>query len=67
MSDSAQTITAPSWLELESVKPLKPDVEKITSLSSDTLKRHYPDRVVKLSPRREGMKLRDALAIASGK
>ena len=54
-----------SWLELESVKPL-PEVEKITSLSTDTLKRHHPDKIVKLSPRREGMKLRHALAIANG-
>jgi hypothetical protein len=62
---STEKTERPSWLELESVKPL-PEVEKITSLSSDTLKRHHPDKIVKLSPRREGMKLRHALAIANG-
>jgi hypothetical protein len=56
----------PSWLELESVKPL--DVaEKVTDLSRDTIKRRYPEFVVKLSPRREGMKLKHILQIAGGK
>jgi SOS-response transcriptional repressor LexA len=71
---------SPSWLELESVYPLtsktakgkpiddgKPTVETITSLSPDTIKRKYPEYVVKLSDRREGMKLRNALKIAAGK
>jgi hypothetical protein len=56
----------PTWLELESVRPM-PEVERITSLSSDTLKRRHGDKVKKLSLRREGMKLKDALAIANGK
>ena len=55
----------PTWLELESVRPL-PEVEKITSLSSDSLSRHHRDKIVNLSPQRRGMKLRDALAIANG-
>jgi hypothetical protein len=56
----------PSWLELESIRPLKPDVEQITSLSEDSIKRKYPELIVKLSPRRVGMKLRNALLIAAG-
>ena len=55
----------PTWLELERVLPLL-EVEKITSLSSDSLSRHHKDKIVNLSPRRVGMKLRDALAIANG-
>jgi len=55
----------PSWLELESVKKM-PVVEEITSLSADNLRRNYPDYVVKLSPKRDGMKLKRALAIANG-
>lgn len=55
----------PSWLELESVKKM-PVVEEITSLSADNLRRNYPDYVVKLSPKRDGMKLKHALAIANG-
>jgi hypothetical protein len=55
----------PSWLELESVKRMT-IVERITSLSGDNLRRNYPQYVVKLSPRRDGMKLKHALAIANG-
>jgi hypothetical protein len=55
----------PTWLELERVVPL-PEVERITSLSHDSLKRHHKDKIVNLSPRRVGMKLRHALAIAAG-
>jgi hypothetical protein len=55
----------PTWIELESVLRLAV-VAKITSLSEDNIRRNYSDFVVKLSPRRDGMKLRDALAIANG-
>src|SRR5215831_3736575 len=55
----------PSWIELESVKKMSV-VEEITSLSGDNLRRNYPDLIVKLSPRRDGMKLKHALAIANG-
>jgi len=55
----------PTWLEMESVKP--PAVaSEITSLGSDALRRNYSDMVIKLSPNRDGMRLRDILAIASG-
>jgi hypothetical protein len=61
----------PSWLDLESILPLRSagaerDVERITSLSEDTIKRRYPKWVVKLSARRRGMKLRHALQISEG-
>jgi hypothetical protein len=55
----------PSWIELESVRMLD-EAEQITTLSRETLKRRYPHLVVKLSPRREGMKLKHILAIAGG-
>jgi hypothetical protein len=57
---------APTWLELESVRPLRPDVEEITALSVDTIKRRYPHLIVQLSERRLGMQLKNALAIATG-
>jgi hypothetical protein len=62
---AAFTEHAPTWLELESVKPLA-EAGEITSLSPDALRRNYADRVIKLSPNRDGMKLRDILAIADG-
>ena len=41
-------------------------VEKFTGLSRDSLQRHHRDKIVHLSPRRVGMTLRSALAIAKG-
>ena len=55
----------PSWIELESVQRMAV-VEEITSLSADTIRRKYAEYIVKLSPRRDGMKLKHALAIANG-
>jgi hypothetical protein len=62
---STEKADGPTWLDLERVLPL-PEVEKITSLSSDSLTRHHRDKIIELSPRRIGMKLKHALAIASG-
>jgi predicted DNA-binding transcriptional regulator AlpA len=56
----------PTWLELERILTLG-EVEQITGISRDTLERHHSDRIVRLSPRRRGMKLRHALAITSGR
>ena len=55
----------PTWLELESVLRMSV-AERVTSLSADSIRRLYPDLVVRLSKRRHGLKLRDALAIANG-
>ena len=55
----------PTWLERESVRPLK-EIKELTSLSPDTLKRRYAEYVVELSPGRLGMKLKHGLAIANG-
>jgi hypothetical protein len=62
---STEKSDRPTWLELERVLPM-PEVEKITSLSVDSLNRHHKKKIVELSPRRRGMKLKDALAIARG-
>lgn len=65
MNTAERRTNLPSWLELESVRDLT-EIEKITSLSRETIQRRYPQLVVKLSPRRRGMKLKHALAITSG-
>ena len=62
-------IHPPSWLELESVLPLEAEpgvtsVETVTTLSADTPRREYPEFIIQLSPRRQGMKLKHALRIA---
>jgi hypothetical protein len=43
-----------------------PSAEEITGLSEDTLKRRFRHLVRKLSDRRAGMQLGDALKIANG-
>jgi hypothetical protein len=62
---SPEETKRPTWLELERILPI-PKVEEITSLSHDSLERHHKDKIVNLSPRRRGMKLRDVLAIVNG-
>jgi hypothetical protein len=41
-----------------------PEAEKLAGADWDTLKRNYPDKVVKISPRREGMRVGHALRLA---
>ena len=62
-----QSDRAPSWskYELETVKTLR-QVENLTSLDRDTLVRVYPEYLVKLSPKRWGMKFRNVLKIING-
>jgi hypothetical protein len=49
-------------LELERVcEP--PEAERLSTLSWDTIERHYADKVIHLSPRRRGMKLRDVISL----
>jgi hypothetical protein len=51
-----------SPLELRKIIPLK-RASELTSLSKASLKRHHADKIRRLSPRRQGMSLGDALAI----
>jgi hypothetical protein len=53
-------------LELNRIAPPK-ECEKLSSASWDTLKRAHPDKVVQISPRREGMRVGDALMFGSEK
>ena len=55
----------PRWLELERVLTIA-EAEELTGLSRDSLTRHHREKIGELSPRRIGMKLKDALAIARG-
>jgi hypothetical protein len=61
----ADSTEQPDWLALERVIPLL-EVTEITSLSRDSLQRHHKDKIVDLSPRRRGMKMRHVLAITNG-
>jgi hypothetical protein len=69
---AASAVTGPPWwargppgeMRLEAIISL-PEVAAFTGLSVDTIKRHYAHMVRRLSPRRVGMKVRDALAIGA--
>jgi hypothetical protein len=51
-----------SWLELNRMASLQ-EASRLSGLSRDSLRRHHADRIVKLSPRRSGMRVIDALMI----
>ena len=52
----------PEELALKRIVPLKQAAE-VSSLSEDTLKRRFPDKIIKLTQRRLGMRLADALLL----
>lgn len=49
-------------IELQRVIPLKQAAE-VGGVSADTIRRNYPNLIIKLSPRRVGVRLCDALRI----
>jgi hypothetical protein len=49
-------------LALERIAPLE-EAARLRGVSEDTLKRTDRDRIIKLSPRRLGMRVRDALLL----
>ena len=62
MSAPTNDFKFPPGLELDRIVTLQ-EAEKISSLSVDSWKRHHPDKLVELSPRRLGVRLRDALML----
>jgi hypothetical protein len=52
----------PTWLELERIVPLK-DGAELQSTSVDSIKRNQADKVIRLGPRRLGIRVRDALKL----
>jgi hypothetical protein len=59
---SADDFKLPTKYELDQIISLQ-EAERISSLSEDSWKRNYPDKIVELSPRRKGVRLRDALML----
>jgi hypothetical protein len=73
MKNAAEVSEQPlTWLQLETIIPLETTqpgittVKTLTTLSPDTIEREYSDYIIKLSARRRGMKMRNALKIAAG-
>ncbi|MBR0742105.1 hypothetical protein JQ581_34730 [Bradyrhizobium liaoningense] len=62
MSASENDFDLPPELKLDRIISLQ-EAEKISTLSVDSWKRHHSDKLVELSPRRLGVRLRDALML----
>lgn len=56
----------PDWLALKR-KVSVAEAARINNISVDTFKRRYRHLIVKVSPRRDAVELRDALAIGQSK
>jgi hypothetical protein len=51
-----------SAIELMRIAPM-PEAAKLAGVSEKTLLRNFRDRIVKISPRRQGMRVKDALML----
>jgi hypothetical protein len=56
----------PPGLELDRIISLQ-EAEQVSSLSVDSWKRHHADKLVELSPRRLGVRLRHALMLGNAR
>jgi hypothetical protein len=48
--------------ELDRIIPIQ-EAYRLSGLSPDSWRRNHPDKIIKLSPRRIGIRLRDALML----
>ena len=65
-SDAAADEPTFDWVELQRIVDLK-KASSLSGLSVDSIKRHHSDKIIELSPRRRGMRVRDALMIEKHK
>lgn len=49
--------------ELDRIVSLQ-QAARLMGISADTIRRRHPDKILRPSPRRQGMRLRDALMLA---
>ena len=64
MTTTHPEATSPAWAERRRIVTLKEAV-RLSSLSEDTIRRRHPNKIIKLSPRRCGMRLEDVLALTN--
>jgi hypothetical protein len=60
----AREAERPRWIELERLITLQ-EAARLKAISLDTLRRRFGHLIVAISPRRRGMKLRDALGLSN--
>ena len=58
----ARLLTMLPPLELLRIAPM-PEAERLSSASEETLRREHPDKIVKISKRRDGMRVAHALML----
>lgn len=51
-----------NWIELARIVDLK-EASRLSGMSIDTIKRRHSNKIIDLSPRRRGMRVRDALML----
>jgi hypothetical protein len=61
MSDD---LPLPSPVELQRIAPLG-EAARLSGLSTDTLRRRHADKIIHLSPRRDGMRVGHALMLSN--
>ncbi len=62
-SNSADAAARLRWIELQRIASLS-EAARLSGLSIDTLKRRHSDKILDLSDRRRGMRVKDALMLA---
>jgi hypothetical protein len=66
MSDDDDKLPLPSPIELQRIAPM-PEASRLSGISEDSLRRHHADKIIHISPRRDGMRVGHALMLSEKK
>jgi hypothetical protein len=66
MPEHQEQITQLTAIELQRIASLA-EAARLAGISVDTLQRHHPEKILRLSPRRLGMRVGDALQLSKKK
>jgi predicted HTH domain antitoxin len=55
--------SGPNWIELQRIVSLS-EAAQLSGISIDTIKRRHAEKIIQLSPRRLGMRVREALMLS---
>jgi hypothetical protein len=61
---SSKGVAFMEWLELQRIVSLQ-EAARLAGCSQDTLRRNHRDKIVKVSDRRQGMRIKDALMLST--
>jgi hypothetical protein len=60
---TGRSASKPTWIELQRIISLS-EAAQLSGISIDTIKRRHADKIIELSPRRRGMRMRNALMLS---